>query len=204
MKRLLLLLALVACNPDVPPYYLHNYQNEFPGQYHYDVHPNATTPEGIRVDTSGLTFDLALIDVQTDQVEQCLAQQYGTPPVLPPDLIAVSDCDESTFPLPLRRQDLVVKVAADWQLDCAGTEQVLPAPAPEALCDWKVQQGLIPACATPSGCHWRAGIEDNRFIVVPPSAYLYKDPLIRMSTGCNNPWAGTLSTCAHPTVPQLP
>ncbi len=45
-------------------------------------------------------------------------------------------------------------------------------------------------------------------IVVTPSAYLLKDPLIRLVTGCNNPWAvaasgATLAKCAEPSVPAL-
>lgn len=183
-------LVPVGCEPPQPPYSQHHYQDQFPDQYHYSVAPDFTTAEGIRVDTSGVDVDLAGIDRQTDAVEACLGQAFGRPPLLPADLVAIAHCDGTTFPLPLLREDLVVKIASNWVLSCDGSEQLLPPPAP---CDPN-KPPPPPGCV----CHWRAGIQDNRTIVVTPNLYLYKDPLIRLTTGCNNPWVGQLAACAAP------
>lgn len=193
--------ALLTCMPDVSPYWLHSYADEFVGQYHYSVVPAGHTAEGISVDPSGQAVDYDDIDLQTDQVEACLRATFGDPPRIPSEQARLSQCDNPTFPLPLRRQDLVVKTPADWLTapcpDVNGIyEQTLPTPAPEVLCQQKVVTGQEPPC--PQGhCVWRAGIEENRYIIVTPDLYLYKDPLIRLVTGCNNPWAGAISSCTH-------
>lgn len=185
-------IALMTCDP-VSPYTQHHYQDVFVGQYHYDVNPDRTTDGGILVDTSGQDIDISDLDRQTDEVERCLVDQFGDPPVIPLEDVKASDCDSQTFPIPIRRQDLVVKVAMNWTPSCDGSQQVLPVPAPQALCDAK---GMYWMTECP-GCFWRAGIQQNRFIIVTPNYFLYKDPLIRLVTGCNNPWTGRLATCAH-------
>lgn len=155
-----------------------------------------------------------LIDMQIDDVEQCLRDAFlenhpgsgpgqgGVQGVLDAATISGAHCDGSTFPLPIARGCLNVKVAPDAMISADGTQEVLPATGPAAIC---ISKGLCPAGATDleCPCHVRAGIQDNAVIVVTPSAYLLKDPLIRMVTGCNNPWIGALAKCAAPSVPAL-
>lgn len=187
----LVLLATLACTPE-SPYYQHHYQNQFPGEYHYDVSVNQTLIDGVRVDDrSRIGYDMFDLIKQTDQVESCLADLFGEVPLIPQEVIDTAHCDSKTFPWPLLRQDLVVKIAANWEPSCDGGQR-LPAPAPEELCAVK------PPCprGDGKGCFWRAGIQDNHVIVVTPNLALYKDPLIRMVTGCNNPWVSALAVCA--------
>jgi hypothetical protein len=192
----LLAVMFVACTPGVSPYSQHHYQNQFPDQYHYVFRADQVTPSGIAVDTSGVAVDLAALDRQTDEVEACLAEAFGPVPRLPPALVADAHCDGAAFPLPLLRGDLAVKVAANWVPSCVSpTQQLLPVPGQDWICEAK---GQTPTPECP--CRLRAGIQDNEIIVVTPDQYLYKDPLIRLVTGCNNPWVGALAVCARPSV----
>lgn len=192
---LLLFLILSGCNPeDENLYHFHNYQNQFPTRYEVDA--TTITKSGIHIDMSGLSLPLDdIIDRQTLEVEICLQEQFGNPPVITPD----PKCDSTTFPLPIHRDWLVVKVAPDAVLSQDGSQEMLPALAPIEGC---IEKGLCKV-GEPCNCHYRAGIQDDVVIVITPSGYLYKDPLIRMVTGCNNPWVGKLAICARPSVPML-
>lgn len=166
----------------------------YESQFRYDVTPAFTTPGGLAVDPTGQAVDPATIDRLTDEVEACLAAEFGRPARLPPEVRAAADCLGDTFALPIARECLVVKVPDDWEKSCDGDQQVLPAQAPAALCQAK---GLVPTAACP--CRWRAGIQDDHVLVTTPSLYLFKDPLVRLATGCNNPWAHErLARCARP------
>ena len=222
LALLVSLLALICgCTP-LPPshapcalYAGHGYQNQFPQRYPF--HPDVMTEGGIRVDTSGvwlygpatppaLGFSAEvmanrLIDRQVDEVETCLRETFPGGQ-LPPELIDTAHCDWGSFQVQISRGCLNVKVAPDAMLSADETQEVLPATGPVAIC---IAKGLCPVGSTDVSCpcHVRAGIQDNAVIVVAPSAYLLKDPLIRMVTGCNNPWVGELAKCAAPTVPPL-
>lgn len=196
VKKLLTLFALyilINCKgPDCPHY-------GYTSQFNYQVSYNAITPSGIKVDTSGQLIRLDTIDVLTNEVETCLEKNFGSPPHIPQEVRNASYCVVSDFNLPCDRDCFSVKVPDDWVMSCDGSQQLLPTEAPQELCDAK---GLTanPDCP----CRWRAGIQNNNIIVTTPSLYLYKDPLIRIITGCNNPWAHTrLAECAQPTVPPL-
>lgn len=168
-------------------------------QFSYKITPSFETETQIAVDTEGQIISGELIDRLADEVENCLTDTFGDPPVLPPDVVRDSQCASSTFELPIARQCLTVKIPSDWHLNCAGDQQVLPARASEAACTSK---GLQPTPECP--CHWRAGIENFTTIVTTPSFYLFKDPLIRIATGCNNPWGSpALAACARPSTDPL-
>ena len=188
-----LLVLLCGCGSPTPqiPYYQHNYSDQF-ADHPYSVLPDAKTEEGIRVDTSGIYVDLKDLDMQTGDVEDCLKAQFGSGR-LPPELVQQASCDSDQVSLPIVRSWLTVKVAKDFLFSCDGSQEVLPVQAPDVLC---VAKGETPTAMCP--CYWRAGIEQNRYIVVTPNLYLFKDPLIRMVTGCDNPWVGALATCAQP------
>jgi len=161
------------------------------------VLPGRETPEGIRVDSGEQEVALERFDRMVDQVERCLRETFGDRPSIPAEMREAGQCLDGTFALPVDRSCLVVKVPDDWEVACDGLEQVLPAHAPDALCRAK---GLEPTAACP--CRWRAGIQDQHVIVVPPSARMFKDPLVRLATGCNNPWGHpALARCAAPDDP---
>jgi hypothetical protein len=194
MHKYILLLSLTGCSKVCDATYL--YQN----QTNYKVTATQTTANGIKVDSSGQAINLSKIDRLTDEVERCLIAQFGNPPIVPPIVVMQGLCQSNTFDLPIKRACLTVKVPSDWfisQYEYGGSKhQLLPYPAPEQGC---LDKGL------PAGnCYWRAGIQNNLTIVVPPSFYLYKDPLIRIVTGCNNPWGSPpLAVCANPSTMPL-
>lgn len=189
----ILFLFSFGCNNDCPDTY------HFKDQTSYEVNPEFTTKNGIAVDPTGQNISPDLIDGLTDEVENCLIEAFGFPPVIPEEVMRDSMCVGETFDLPIHRECLTVKIPDDWLLSCDGSQQLLPNIAPRELCEAK---GLTPTPECP--CRWRAGIQDNQTIVVTPSLYLYKDPLIRIVTGCNNPWGHPiLSHCAKPSTPPL-
>lgn len=212
---LLLITALIlfgsvffGCTPapagECAVYHFHHYQDQFPGAERYPVNVNAETSGGIRVDTSGLltAAEVAdLIERQVTEVESCLAEAFSGGKIAAGDP-GRSDCDGPSFPLPLVHECLEVKIAPDALLSYDRTQEVLPSVGQVEQC---IAKGQCPAGATLAECpcHVRAGIQANRTIVVTPAAYLLKDPLIRMVTGCNNPWIGSLAKCAAPSVPKL-
>jgi hypothetical protein len=169
----------------------------YESQFEYAVTPAFTTPSGIPVDPSGQDVSAETVDAQTAEVEACLAREFGSPPHLPPEVRRAADCLEETFALPIPRGCFAVKVPADWTLSCDGDQQVLPSRAPDALC---LAKGLVPTDDCP--CRWRAGLEDDgRVVVTTPSFHMFKDPLVRLATGCNNPWAHPkLARCATPSL----
>lgn len=179
----------------------------------FDVNPTVTTPKGVRVDPSGNEVDAAAIDCIIDKVEACLIKKFGNPAVIPADLAKSASCPHTTFTLPIKREELILKipdeipshlVGLDWQpetreglgwhLNCSGTEQLLTLAAGSAGC---VAKGLTPTNSCP--CRWRANMLDSHTIVATPSLYLFPDWLIRYSTGCQNPWGNAeFAECATP------
>lgn len=176
-----------------------------PGKYHfadqtdYVVHVTAKTSKNIEVDTSGLNINLNKVDRLTDEVESCLIKTFGNPPFLSEQTMKEGQCASNTFDIPIHRECLVVKVASDWFLskyEYGGTHhQQLP---------W-TNGGQCTNKGLPAGvCYYRVGIQDDLTIVVPPSFYLYKDGLVRIVTGCANPWyANDLAACMEPTTNPL-
>lgn len=174
----------------------------------YDVHPTLTTPKGIRVDPTGQPVDLLVIDRLTDEVEACLKEQIGTGPDIPSNIAKDGLCGDCSYNWPIDRSRIVVKIPSDWTLSCDKTEQVLPVLAGDLGC---LAKGLTPTEKCP--CRWRAllqTVETNGadgasgVIVTTPNFFLYKDPLIRMVTGCQKVWADpALAKCASPTTAPL-
>lgn len=164
-------------------------------QHRYVIVPTLTTPKGIRIDAGGGPINLRRIDRVVDAVETCLSRAFGIPPALPEEYKRGALCVGSTFPLPLERSRFTIRIARDWMLNAAKSEQFLPIDAGHG-CEAKGQ-------APP--CFWRAVIVDDPLtLVVPPSMYLLPDVLIRVSTGCLNPWAlPAMATCAMPTTGPL-
>ncbi|MEK7625100.1 MAG: hypothetical protein AAB467_01985 [Patescibacteria group bacterium] len=192
MNRLFPLFIFVVlplgCNPGGDRCVRYNFYNQFS----YRVTPTQWTTDGIAIDPTGQEAPPERIDELTHEVETCLADAFGNPPHLPDDVRRDADCLVETFTLPYDRVCLTVKIPDDWTLSCSG-DQVLPRVAPAELCRAK---GLEPSPECP--CRWRGGIQDNSVIVVTPNLFLYKDPLVRMITSCNNPWMHpSLAACLN-------
>lgn len=171
----------------------------FPNQTNYDVKPTFYTPKNIAVDPSGLKINPRLVDRVTDEVEACLYKTFGNPPILPVQVQMLGQCPGASFPMPVKRQCLTVKVASDWFLsetEFAGSkQQLLPAYAGYGDCGKNL---------SPGPCYWRAGVQDGMTIVTTPSFYVYKEPLLRLTTGCRDPWSSPeLSVCMTPTTGAL-
>lgn len=198
MSRAFAIVALIVCGcgDTCDQYYWHLFYDQFPGQYAYQVMPMFTTLTGFHVDDSGVGADVPnIIDRQADEAESCVA-----------DLLAngwipgwANGCDGTRFSMPVCRSCFTIKVAADAFLSRDGTQELLPSPAPATGCADKGLCSDVKNCP----CYWRAGIQDNRYIVIPPSGYLFKDAFVRQATGCNSVWVGELAACVHPTVPPL-
>lgn len=202
LSGLLLLATIISCSskePNHKAYYRCDANYDFPDQTAYDIHPSLATRDFILVDASGLDINLDKIDRLTNEVEECLTKTFGNPPILSEQTVADGQCQGGTFELPIRRQCLVVKVAKDWFLskyEYGGTHhQQLPY----------TNGGMCTNKGLPAGvCYYRAGIQDDLTIAVPPSFYLYKDPLVRIVTGCRNPWySNDLAACMEPTTDPL-
>jgi hypothetical protein len=184
----------VATITQVSPYTQHHYLDQFPGPYSFKITPTAHTPKGVRVDTSGQIVDLKSIDAQIDHIDTCLTAAFGSPPIISKAIRDAAQCDASSFPMPIRREDLVVKIADNWMWSCDNTQQLIPSPPGfNASCE---EKGLTPTPKCP--CSWRAGIQANYAIVVTPNLHMLKDPIIRMITGCNRIWIAPIATCAMP------
>jgi hypothetical protein len=147
---------------------------------------------GIQVDSSGQSVDLNKIDNIILKVQECLWKNFENG--IPYDVMKTGDCIVDHIDFPLNLSCATIKVVNDWQWSCDGKWQLLgaSATAPQELCSSK---GLSPDPNCP--CRWRAGLQDGN-IVVTPDLRMLADPLIRLATGCNNPWGHTLlSMCAQ-------
>lgn len=172
------------------PYY-------FRAQTKYDITPNLLSKDNIAIDARGLNnINTDRIDRITNELETCLINTFGNPPILSPQTMKDGGCPNSTFDLPLHRECMVVKVAADCfhsEYDYGGYQQLLPYVA--GLC--KTQKDLP---GDPNElCYWRVGKQDRWTSVTCPSDFVLKEPLLEFSTGCQSPWYdNSLATCMAP------
>lgn len=172
----------------------------------YSVAATLVTPKGVHYDPSGLAINPALVDRLVDEVETCLAKAY--PDGWVNTLAGQAQHDDGAacggshhFTLPIARGCLTVKVAADWHLSedvfAGSKQQLLHDIASEAGDCGKGEGG-------PGACFWRAGVQDKVTIVTTPSFYVFKDPVVRVVTGCAFPWSSAkLSACMVPTTAAL-
>jgi hypothetical protein len=169
-------------------------------QTSYSVSATLVTPKNVWVDTSGQNISLLRVDRLTDETEACLVKTFGNPPVIPLAVAQAAGCKGLTFPLPIPRQCLTVKFPSDWkvsQTEFAGSkQQILSVGNGDPNC---TEKGLPPGY-----CFYRAAIQDGLTIVTTPSMYVYKDPLVRIVTGCQTPWSSPqFAACMAPTVGAL-
>ncbi len=120
----------------------------------YEVHVDAITDAGIAVDTSGFDVRFSDIDLDTEEVERCLAKQLGS----------------STYRI--SRCSFTVKIAHDWYIsECTGT-QLFPCDVPETGC------GPF-SCI----CECTGAVQGASVIVSTPNLMSYKHELIHLVTG---------------------
>ena len=167
---------------------------------HYDVNTTQITNEGIVFDPTGQNISPQLIDILTNEVNDCLITTFPNK-ILSETIMNASYCDNIEMPLPIDKTSFVVKIPNDWILNCDNTQQVLPTPVKSGG-DGCIDKGLTPTEFCP--CRWRAGIKCPNMLITTPSFYLYKDVLVRFITGCANPWASPeLAICASPSTSPL-
>jgi hypothetical protein len=157
----------------------------------YDVHPDLTTPKGVRVDTSGHMVDSAAVDCLIDRIEKCLYEQFGKG-----DRLVYPDIEycPAIIDFPANRKCMVIKIAGDSTTSPCTGQQVLTWQAPNSACEAK-GQSPDKECL----CRWRAGVQDGNVLVVTPNWYLFPDWFIRLHYGCLNPWSDKrLAKCAKP------
>jgi hypothetical protein len=154
-----------------------------------------------------LPINPALIDRLTAEVETCLLKAFPDTTILS----TVGQRDAETegpacglshkFTLPITRSCLTVKVAADWHM----SESVWNGSKQQLLHDISSDAGDCGKSELgPGACYWRAGVQSHVVIVTTPSFYVFKDPLVRIVTGCAYPWSSArLSTCMTPTTTAL-
>ncbi len=136
------------------------------GPYHwrlttsYPATPAVEVVPGVRVAANGTAVDLADARRRALAVAACLGVDPAAHPV-------------------------TVAVAPDAVPSCVGPYLVLPVPAPGVGC---TDKGQTPSAACP--CRWRAGIQLDGAVVVPPDLWNLGDPLVRLwaAPPIDDPW----------------
>jgi hypothetical protein len=170
--------------------------------HHYrgSIEVDARTALGIPVDTGGAKHDLSRIDAMVLEVKACLKKNFPDA-WIPQDVRFKASCHGQDFSDAYRKAFEYgcwqVKIDNNWVASCDGTQQLLSAKAPTMpgqTCGSKV--GLYATEQCP--CRYRVA-QSGKTIVIPPDARLFKDGLVRIVTGCQNPWAHPLLTeCVQP------
>ena len=179
------------------------YNKDYLYNLDYEVDINTKTPEGIPVDTGGKSYDLSHLDKMSNDVKKCLIDNF-------PDLVLPQEVLDKTYCTSggdfSKSYNAAwgsgfgcwqVKIDNNWVYSCDGEQQLLSAIAPTPVgevCGGKEDMITTKECP----CRYRVAIV-GKTILVPPDARLFKDGLIRVITGCDNPWAHPLlSECASP------
>lgn len=210
MKRLLLLLLMlliVACTDKTRAEYA-NGARWFHGDFPTSYGALKTTPGGLRYYAPRDTIDEAEFDYMVEAVEFCVRAAVPSGIVNP---LEEPGCSNHFGKITYSR-DFVI-VIGPWQLNCAGTEQVLKVDAPQPGCDAKKIPAKCAAHPERSGCHWRSGVAESRswyqsgtlpVINVPPRGFMLPEALVSLWVPCYNPWsADKLRVCARPLVAPL-
>lgn len=166
----------------------------------FSVRNEVVTPRGVSVDLSGQEVSLNTIDNIVDDLENCLFHEV---PAMSAWDRKQAGCDRTTFYSftgKIDRSSFTIKIDENWRLSADGTRMLTSAEADQRSCE---QKGLDPTKDCP--CRWQAAVQDCDIVVVPPSLYNLKDPVLRIVLGCDYPWANSiLSKCLNPIVPMLP
>jgi hypothetical protein len=162
----------------------------------YEINAALTTPEGIRVDTSGQDVSLEMIDRVVDATERCINDTF--PDRLPASITDASWC-EKEYKHHIDRDCITIKIPNSWSYSCDGTQLLLDRKVDNQLCIDKGLDRDFNECP----CQWRSGIQEDNVIVVLPDLYMLPDPIVRYMTSCYNAWIGDLAKCAAPKTAAL-
>lgn len=212
-RLLILALALSSCkepDPTLRECGVYDFAYQYPNT-EYDISPDSVTQRGIPVDRSGQSVGILHLDGMMEEVRVCLETNFPDKNLEPlfdnpselasmdqTTLIRTTGCSlkdfSSEFEATFSPGCWVVKIPNDWLWSCTEpAQQLLNIRSGDSGC---VEKGLSPTSACP--CRYRMIAQDNA-ILVPPTALLFKDALVRMSTGCANPWKLPLmAECASP------
>lgn len=182
-KSLILFLFLSSCGPE--PCYLNFYANFT----RYNINPDVTTPFGVQIESGGYEINVQDVDTVFDLTESCL-RELAVKNYIPK---SEAWCIRKLKDAPIKRECIKVKVVDPIFSECSDWH-FLDIEAPQAQCAAK---GLAESLDCP--CRYRWSIQDDNNIITPPGhlGFLYLYPIVRIVTGCNNPWADPeLSHCA--------
>ena len=167
--------------------------------FDYQVNPGRITPKGMLVDDSGHGINLRLVDAIIDEAEDCLYKEFPAL-IISTSIKLAGYCSENIISLPIDRHSIVLKIPQNYLTSEIDGQQLLTDRAPEQGC---IDKGLCEPGEC-EDCRWRCGIQDSCVIVVTPSLYMLKDPLIRIITRCGFVWGpDELSRCASSRIPKL-
>lgn len=156
----------------------------------YTVHETLRTPNGTILDDPKSELNPSQIDSTLATVSRCVAEIAQTG--FTDEEYVKGECS-GTLIQPEIYACLNIKVAPDWTMSCAGTDQVFPCNVGNARCE---QKGLTPTAECP--CRCRAQIQPNSTIIVTPNLKLLPAYFTTLMTGCLSPWVGRLAKCASP------
>jgi hypothetical protein len=204
MKRFSLLLCVcllvIGCRASMKDCGVFTAPNMDTHYYRGSIEVDARTPLGIPVDTGGVKHDLNRIDAMAMEVKACLAKNFPER-WISKEIRTKAFCHAQDFSAAFKAAFEFgcwqVKIDNGWVASCDGTQQLLSAKTPtlpSQTCGSKV--GLYGTEECP--CRYRVA-QTGKTLIVPPDARLFKDGLVRIATGCQNPWAHPLLTeCVRP------
>lgn len=188
----LLIISLFSCAAAVPDFYRPNCGPKWGTARAavYPVHMTGVTPQNILLAGGA---NSTLVDRLTNEVEACL---MTLDPILTQEEQRIGGCQAPVLEQKICRECLVAAIAPDWfYTPYSGGQQVLPIVGGRCIkadCDGQ-QKGYL-----------RVFVQDDYVVVVPPSMYLYKEGLVKITTGCWQPWLlPRLAVCMTPTTGPL-
>jgi len=156
------------------------------------VTPNVTTLAGFRLDVDLVKWNLDLVklDQRLLAIESCVNEVKGQQQGATVAQLNAWGCPNNRrFEVaPIKKDCLVIKVMDPVPSKCQSEWQLLPAPAPDALCAAKGLK-VTPECP----CLWRSGTIDDYKVITPPRLYLW--PVVEIITSCNNLWGSPFARC---------
>jgi hypothetical protein len=175
------------------------YPSLYPNVTNFKINSDKLTPKGVKVDTSGFSLDLGMLDKRIDEMESCIKQVINEIKPTPEELTKWG-CSNAVFSPTFKRECITIKLTkplkskcSDWSL-LAKDESGLPALAPDSGCQ---EKGIVPTKECP--CTWRIAIQDGNTIVTPAldAEIMYLWDLGRLHTGCQNIWYSPFAKCLH-------
>ena len=149
----------------------------------FDVDWSEVTPSGIRTDRSTVEIDTGHIDTIVGMMASCVDELIDKRYSPVPQAQCLSWVLEQRQD-PCIQDCLKIKMVEPVKSLCSG-EHTLGVTAPEELC---IRKGLVPDDRCP--CQWRWVVQRDYELIttIDQSGYPYLYDVVRIMTGCNNPW----------------